>query len=1041
MLSLVCTMAAVTTFGEDAALVLVTDGKPAASIILGDRPTKAAQLAAFELQEHVRLITGAVIPVVPRSKAAQGVRIFVGASREAGAPQDFAAQEYAVLFRRNAIVLAGSDADDRGEVRYGLPDTPGGYDYLTWPGMYDEKGTLHATYDFLEHFCDVRWFDQSEFGTDVPHTTTLRVTPRDLRRSPAFRYRDSGYTPVTMNLYDNEASLWTIRWNESTPRFQQWLELIYEKGRRLPACAHPHRWLDYERSRVFAFLTRRKLGGEPFKTNHSFYGWYDRFWEKNPANAAVFVEKKTDWFAQGYPDEKVPPQLCYSNPEVVAQCLADARAFFALPEQARHTSSLGTDTFFPVVPMDNTNFCRCDRCSQLGPAERVRPEFSNGDQSDRVWSFVNAIAKGLKSSHPDKMVSALAYSTYAWRPQRMDIEDNIAVQLAFFPQAAATSKEMLENDDAILKQWSDGRPLYLWLYTGVTTGHKPAVPMFPPRMGSLYGPLLQKYLKAHVRGIFCNGIPQETDAYFLFKLMDDPWQDPAALIDDYFRRMYGPKAGPTMKQFHETMETIYANPRHHPRGVGGPELAYGILGTGPRMQKLEELVTRAEAQLVDAPELWRKRFAMFKFGTWDSMKAGRADYEKNRVVKAAESVVIDCPVTAGPAAKGDVGKIDWRDAQGFGGFNGWLKDNGDVSLREIEADFAHDGTYLYLRLHEHGLEERPTEGDAWELLLRDTTIKATRKLFVSPTGRISGQIVTAGGAPQDWPGHGAKASVSASDTAWELRLALPVSHNLLDNFGRLFINCRRVDATGEESPVLVATGNDFDAAKTGALVTFDKALVGKPHVPPEKDLILDWDFSGSGPAIADRSGHGNDGVIVGGAQRVLNGVELSGGGQYLDLPSLKGLGETGYTFNCWLTYPDANRQGHLLIFKQADLEVRLGVPHRRLGFLRQTPDGTTAGAGPSGVELSPRVWHMFTVCHDGTTLRIYENGRPRATLLAEQFQPFAGTAGPWSFGGSPKRPPHYTFLGTMSHLQFYKRPLTAAEIMGKYLEEYPQYRR
>ena len=54
-------------------LTLVKDGKPTSIIILSEKPTKAAQLAAAELQEHVRLITGVKLPMVTDDKAIKGV--------------------------------------------------------------------------------------------------------------------------------------------------------------------------------------------------------------------------------------------------------------------------------------------------------------------------------------------------------------------------------------------------------------------------------------------------------------------------------------------------------------------------------------------------------------------------------------------------------------------------------------------------------------------------------------------------------------------------------------------------------------------------------------------------------------------------------------------------------------------------------------------------------------------------------------------------------------------------------------------------------
>jgi hypothetical protein len=1025
--------------GDGAELVLVRNGTPVASIVLATQPTKASQLAALEIQEHVRLITGATLPIVGEDADVSGARVFVGASRAAAAPTDFAAQEYAVLFRPQAVVLAGQDEPGGNAVRYWRADVPGAYDYLTWPGLFEAKGTLHAAYDFLEWCCGVRWFNQSEFGTDVPSEKTLAVAPRNVRRKPAFRYRDPGYGPVTMEHYDRESSLWTVRWSEPTPRFDRWLDLMYERGRRQPECAHPHRWLDYQRGRVFAFLTRRRCGGEPFKTNHSFYGWYDRFWRRNPAHEAAFVAHRPDWFAEGYPDEQLPPQLCYANPAVVAQAVADARGFFALPTAARRAATLGTDRFFPVVPMDNTSFCKCTRCSVFGPAERVHDEFSNGDHSTRVWTFVNEVATGLKQTHPEAMVSALAYSTYARRPPGMRIADNVAVQMALFPQAAANDPVGLATDDAILQEWADGRPLYLWLYGGLTTGHKPTVPMFPQQMFQLYPALVRKYRDAGVQGLFLNGIPQETDAYFLFSLIDDPGQDHEALVADYFQRMYGPEAGQTMREFYEAVAAIYSDPQHHPRGVTGPDLHFGVLGTAPRMRQLAALVELAERQLAGKPEPWRKRFAMFKFGTWEYLLNGRAAYEAAKVVRASESISLACPYVLGPGVGGDTEGIDWEDAQGFGGFRGWLKDDGDLSQRRIDARFIHDGTHLHVRFRERELAAAPGAGDTWELLVRRPGADEIRQLLVTAAGDVSGKVRAAKGAPQEWSTHGLLAESRVAGGVWTTTLAIPFAALPVAAGEPLFMNCRRIDPRGHDSPVLIATGNDFDAARTGALVSFDKPISAALAPPSAADLLLDWELTGTGTVLRDRSQHGNDGVVGGAATRGAAGVTLTGGDQYLEVPPLRGLDPAAATFTCWFKYPDADREGHLLILKQGDFEVRLGVPHRRLGFLFEPPGGPRAAVGPGGVELGPGAWHMLTLVNEGKRLLVYENGRLRETLSTQDFQPASIAAMPWRVGGEPKRSSHHTLLGTVGAVQVYGRTLSAGEVLAKYEQDRGKY--
>ena len=59
-----CALMLLLTDVDAASLKLVRNGEPRASIVLAAEPTRAASMAAGELQEHVRLITGANLPIV-----------------------------------------------------------------------------------------------------------------------------------------------------------------------------------------------------------------------------------------------------------------------------------------------------------------------------------------------------------------------------------------------------------------------------------------------------------------------------------------------------------------------------------------------------------------------------------------------------------------------------------------------------------------------------------------------------------------------------------------------------------------------------------------------------------------------------------------------------------------------------------------------------------------------------------------------------------------------------------------------------------------
>jgi hypothetical protein len=95
------------------AFTLARDGKPVATIVLAEQPTHAAEFAAMELQSHVRLISGAVLPVVSDAADVRGPRILVGESQatvKAGLRSaDFRTQEYLIHIRPETLILMGRD--------------------------------------------------------------------------------------------------------------------------------------------------------------------------------------------------------------------------------------------------------------------------------------------------------------------------------------------------------------------------------------------------------------------------------------------------------------------------------------------------------------------------------------------------------------------------------------------------------------------------------------------------------------------------------------------------------------------------------------------------------------------------------------------------------------------------------------------------------------------------------------------------------------------------------------------------------------------
>ena len=143
---------------------LVRNGRPEAAIVISAAASADEKLAAQELQDYVRKISGATLPVGTTAAAGLPSQVRIGAfgteavsawSGERPPPDGFALSR-----KGETLFIVGGDA----------------------------RGTLYGVYDFLETDLGVRWFMPGEMGEDVPSSPTRCCSPPCLepgrRRSP-----------------------------------------------------------------------------------------------------------------------------------------------------------------------------------------------------------------------------------------------------------------------------------------------------------------------------------------------------------------------------------------------------------------------------------------------------------------------------------------------------------------------------------------------------------------------------------------------------------------------------------------------------------------------------------------------------------------------------------------------------------------------------------------------------------------------------------------------------------------------------------------
>jgi hypothetical protein len=1066
-------------------------GKPLICIVTAVKPTRAAQIGAFELQNYLEKISGAKIPTISDSSKIKGSPIFVGysvAAVKAGFPKiTWKPLEYAVLFRSDAIFLAGDDKDDYGKVKYQLES-----DLLQsgdLPELVDPQGTMHAVYNFLEKFCGVRWWNATEFGTEIPKNPSLIVMGQDIRRQPDFPYRNLITGKSGWRVIDSQ-NFWNgIKEPEQYENFMRTAYPEAYKEQRAIDARFPerkrkktgrylfnnrHLW-KLTNDRNYLWLLRNRFGGsENFSCCHSINPYYFRFWEKStkPHYAKYFVGKKVDWFAKGV--EGKPHQLCYTNEEVVQQVAQDARDFFdgKLDNTMIHEFRAvpGSD-YFPVVPNDGWGFCKCPECEKLKKQNYYSPYFANGKLSDYWFSFVNRVARELKKTHPNKYIATLSYGSYAELPS-FPIENNVAVQ---FCHGCRTPYDVKNNahETKLLKEWAEKYPnsrLFLWLYYTFPrerAGNGNRWHVFPGMFTHHIAPLFRKYKELGYHGPFFNGWAEDIDAYLTLKMLENCELDVDATLNEFFASYYG-AAAPPMQKLYTMLERLYSDPANYPALRAGDlvghqtqKIAWGLLGNHINMNKMRQLLN--EAKKLANNDKVNARLDIFDKGIFSYMEDGRKKYEKS-IQSRCNLRECRVPWIAEQISDGDPAKVNWRDA--FALVN-WYTPYGEPTWHMPFVRVAHDGKNLYLRYDEKKSNVFPTQSGEpattrFVVLLAKSPQDTLFELEVAANKKCEAKVHQPDGSFVPWQVKPEIQTRFKKDLSWTVELTLPLASMKLKPGERIYFNAARIGATDDDIAVWIPTGDflrnrkqmgwllldDTKMSSTVPLSTVELAELDK------KDLVGRWDFNGEGKVVKDVSGNGFDGVFNevddGSAKRVpgLRGKGLNCSGTHfcgITVPySPKfDLTDGPLTVELWLkTNPNIIAQGNPTVVCRMDRDkakdvfaLHLRRELARVAFQLTDTKGKVIGVNTQDFpreanSIAPMTWTHLVGTWDGEKIRIYLNGRLHGKEMS-----FAGPlqkSDAALYIGSPPRGER--FRGIIDDVSIYNRTFTAEEARGRYLQ-------
>lgn len=554
------------------------------------------------------------------------------------------------------------------------------------PGLWDERGTLDAVYYFLENSCGVRWYAPGKIGEVCPSKPTLDVEVKTVpRRKPAMVHRGI-FTPVSwfmvgppakpeVPIPNADRDTWMLRMRMGgTPR---------TVGHSLPGrCAnyldrYPG-WFAHDGSTILTLV--------------------DGHGNTVPSKLCY----KHDLLVNPLDD---PSSDVLDERIIVALC-KDARNYFEGKE-----SILGNNHMkdcYSLVPADWKGWCKCQEClKRRFPSKEAKDFWSNDALSYSIHSFTRRIAREFKQKYPtwvgQKWFCQCAYGDYAYYPKwpqgslppedLMDIDDptkeiekiegtNLETFASIEPNVftwlclgARTlwNEGVQKNDRVILDDWrkheQTGKRLGVYLYYNkpfddVAKLKYPFIcspAFFPSRVVSLFTKEAEDRKYIGFRGM--SGVHVEMSAatasffvdqlelYLTFKLADNPDQNGAALIDEFFRRYYSP-AAQAMSTFYDGIEKSLTATGEMPP-VPTEELTWGKDGLcrPERMAGLLKLMADAVAATrhvaggfdsagtqpflghdvaiarpMGDPTVYAERVDLFRRGVWNHMLEGYCTY-------------------------------------------------------------------------------------------------------------------------------------------------------------------------------------------------------------------------------------------------------------------------------------------------------------------------------------------------------------------------------------------------------------------------------
>ena len=634
--------------GEKPLITLCKDGVPSVEIVCTD-PVRTVRLGANDLAKYLGTMLGTKLKVV-RQASGKVPAIYVGRSetaKKAGLdPSKLEGDGYYIKTIGKDVCIIGID---RTEPYHSL------------------SGTLFGVYEFLERFCGARFYFPGP-GTILPKHKNLTLPEIDLADRPDSMMRFAHMGALSRALGGVKPGFYDSGFTKA-----QRLKMreLWRFSELLPHIPHGMNKLDLP----------RRFG----KTHPEYFALVQGYRQNGDK----------PWIHEGsqfsYP--------CFSSEELKNELYLDCETVLLGKDPAtRNLKKLGSYCFTPpmvaIMPSDGLLFCECPKCAQYKTPK---------EKSTQIWRFMTDIARRLQKNKVPGFFGMYAYEQFAPVPdESVEIPSNMVVQLAAGSPWMAKSETLFNQYSDWLSDWQKrlGRRPFVWVYPTKLSARVACIPNPTPHTTG-------KFLKRNApksRGYFWEAqndrwLYSALDTYLMCRIAWNNSLDPEAVLDEYFRTMFGPAAA-SMKEFYGILETNWLKILSDTRDTGyGPKWnlkseyeIWNEIYTKEEIARTEKILAEAERLCAsDAASLERVKY--IRKYLWEPVIDGRKKFLSQQNFGDLYQLAVP-PKKVSVKLDGKLDEPSWRDAP----FVALVTGDGRPTEVNTKVRMLQDQDYLYLGL-------------------------------------------------------------------------------------------------------------------------------------------------------------------------------------------------------------------------------------------------------------------------------------------------------------------------------------------------------